>query len=151
MIDAVLSPEAARFREQLRNGGMLPPSAPVEAVIAPGRQQNGKHKKNPLIAGRFGDLNAFIDTAMADLTRAEIATWMTLFRFTDVKKNSVTISIEKIAERSGTSVRHTHKAIGTLLEKGLLERLKTGSLNTGASVYRLHPLLTRRSTVAIDP
>ena len=94
-------------------------------------------RKNPQAAGRFRELNSFIDLTMASLTRAEITTWLAMFRYVDAKKQTVTISIETISRGSGTSVRHVHRAIGSLLAKGLVKRLKVGGLNDGASVYRL--------------
>lgn len=146
MIDVALSPEAAALREQLRNGGMLPASAPGETVdpLRNGHRVLDKsgaasRKKNPLAAARFGELNAFIDITMAGLTRAEVTTWFAMFRYVDSKKQTVSVSVRTIAERTGTSFQHVHKAIASLIDKGLLERLKTGGINSGSSVYRLRP------------
>lgn len=127
--------EVAKYRKMLRNGGTMPSveaPAPTPEVLKP-------RKKNPHAAGRFGDMNAFIDVTMATLTRAEVTTWFAMFRYVDSKTQTVAVSVRTIADRSGTSFQHVHKAIASLLDKGLLERLKTGGINSGASVYKLKP------------
>ncbi|MBA4104967.1 MAG: hypothetical protein C0485_04335 [Pirellula sp.] len=116
----------------------------IDARQRQSAKTRAKSRKNPQAAGRFRDLNSFIDQAMAGLTRAEIATWMTMFRYVDAKKGSVTVSIETIHRGTGTSIRHVHNAIRSLLAKGLIERLKVGGLNDGASVYRVHSTMNLR-------
>ena len=109
-------------------------------------------KPKPKSSGRFPALNSFVDCTMAGLCRAELAAWLALFRFTDARTGTAMASIETIAERAGTSKRHTLKAVASLIKKRLIERIKTGAINRGSSVYRVHPppngaspLVTRRS------
>jgi predicted transcriptional regulator len=94
--------------------------------------------RNPAAAGRFRDLNAFVDTSMADLSRAELATWLALFR--NAREGVTQTAIETLSKVTGTSRPHVIKAIGKLCERGLIDRIRTGALNRGASVYRVHPL-----------
>lgn len=84
-------------------------------------------------------MNAFIDVTMAELTRAEVTTWFAIFRYIDSKKQTASVSVRTIAARTGTSYQHVHKAITSLIGKGLLERLKTGGINSGSSIYRVSP------------
>ena len=140
--------EVAKYREMMRNGGTMPS---VESGFAPVLNPVGKRKKNPQGAGRFADMNAFVDQTMASLTRAEIATWFALFRFNQSKSGTSRASVETIAQRAGTSKRHTMKAIASLMERGLVERVVTGGINRGSSVYRGNPLVTRRSPSTGNP
>ena len=136
-MDARVDPaEVAKCRAMLKNGGTMPS---VEAGRATVAQPTAKRKKNPHVAARFADMNAFVDVTMAGLTRAEVTTWFALFRYVDSRKQTVSVSVRTIAERTGTSYQHIHKAIASLIEKGLIERLKTGGINSGSSVYRVRP------------
>ncbi|WP_428305834.1 hypothetical protein [Lacipirellula sp.] len=135
--NGTLSPEAQRLYEQMRNGGVLPGTMPPTVEAAPKR--TAKWKKNPLVAGRFGELNAFVDTTMAKLTRIEVTTWLTLFRYVDSRVGTAQASAEAIAAATGSSKQHTLKAIASLIEKRLLTRVKIGAINRGSSVYRVHP------------
>ncbi len=63
----------------LPGASMLPPMVTALAANGssiPKQKRNGK----PHQGDRFGVLNAFVDCTMADLTRAEIAVWMVLYR-----------------------------------------------------------------------
>jgi hypothetical protein len=94
-------------------------------------------------ANRFGCLNAFVDCSMAGLSRAELATWLVLYR--DERGGSVCISQQNIARRAGASVRHVKKAIANLVSMGLLTVVYQGGLNRGPSRFRVNPLGTRGS------
>jgi hypothetical protein len=49
---------------------------------------------------RFDTLNAFVDTGMAELSRAELAVWFTLFR--DTKRDGTArASLDDLARRGG--------------------------------------------------
>ncbi|MBA4106071.1 MAG: transcriptional regulator [Pirellula sp.] len=95
-------------------------------------------RKSTVTSDRFATLNAFVDFAMARLTRAELAVWLVLYR--DTRHGVVQASVENIAERAGVSRHHTCKAIGKLIDRSLLERVRSGALNQGAAVYRVRSL-----------
>lgn len=90
------------------------------------------NKKHP---GRFYDLNNFVDISMRDLTRAEIATWLALYR--SARERVVRLSREQIATASGCSVKAVGVALQSLVEKGLVRQTRKGSLNRGPSVYQI--------------
>lgn len=141
MATSVDPAEVARYREMMRGGRTLPSVGSSETLPV---QATASRKRNPKSMGRFQDINAFVDVTMAQLNRSELTTWLALFRFADGKTSVAQASVETIAARTGTSRQHTHKAIASLESKGLVERLRTGTVNSGASVYRIHALSTRR-------
>ncbi len=104
--------------------------------------------KSSETANRFSALNAFIDFVMADLTRAELAAWLVLYR--DTRNGVVQASIDAIAKRTGTSRQHTQKAIASLQRRGLIHQLKKGSINDGASIYRIKPL-SAKDAITVHP
>ena len=88
---------------------------------------------------RFGTLNGFVDFSMRDLTRAEIAAWMVLFR--DTKKSGlVRTSHTDMARRSGTSPRSVVNAVHELRKRGLVTQVRRGNIHAGPSTYRVHPI-----------
>lgn len=89
----------------------------------------------PKNAHRFYDLNNFVDVSMRDLTRVEIAVWLSLFR--SARDRTVRLSREQIAATSGCSVKATGKAIQSLIAKKLIRQVVKGSLNRGPSSYRI--------------
>jgi hypothetical protein len=99
-------------------------------------------------ANRFTALNAFIDYMMVDLTRAELATWLVLYR--DTRNGVAQASIDAIAKRTGTSRQHTQKAITSLQQRGLIEQIKKGAINSGASIYRVK-LLSAKDAITVHP
>lgn len=110
------------------------PSEVVQPANRP-RKAAGKRKQ---ASARFREMNAFVDFTMADLSRAELATWFVLFR--DARDGTAQTAVEVIAKRAGTSKQHTLKAIASLVGRGLLERVRIGGINRGASIYRIHAL-----------
>lgn len=99
-------------------------------------------------ANRFSALNAFIDYMMVDLTRAELATWLVLYR--DTRNGVVQASIDAIAKRTGTSRQHTQKAITSLQRRGFIEQIKKGAINSGASIYRVKTL-SAKDAITVHP
>lgn len=89
-------------------------------------------------AGRFAVLNGFVDCSMADLSRAELAAWLVLYR--DTRNGTARTSAEDIARRAGTSKRAVLDALTSLRKRELLTRVYRGGLNRGPSVYRVHPM-----------
>ena len=75
---------------------------------------------------------------MAELSKAELATWLCLYR--DTRNGTACTSQADIARRSGLSVRSVKYAVKRLLDVGLLERVFRGGLNRGPSRYRVQSL-----------
>jgi len=86
-------------------------------------------------AGRFAVLNGFVDCSMGDLSRAEIAVWLVLYR--DVRSGSARTSQANIALRAGIDIRTVGRALRRLEKRGLLKCVYRGGLNRGASRYRV--------------
>ena len=144
MIDVALSPEAARFREQLRNGGMLPASAPVETE-QPRSNTDKPRVRKPDTVGRFKTMNEFVDFSARLVDTTAQAVWMVLFR--EVKPSGVaSVSFGQIAERTGVCRRTVIRAIKKLEEAKLVTVMKRGRLNEGPSKYQVHGTPNRSST-----
>jgi DNA-binding transcriptional ArsR family regulator len=130
--------------------GQEPPPMRTPAEVAerearraaqPDGKAAGKTKDSPerrRTRDRFGVLNAFVDCGMADLTRAEVLTWLVLYR--DTRDGTARTSATDVARRIGTSRRAVTDALAELRRRGLLKLVYRGGMNRGASVYRVHPL-----------
>ena len=91
------------------------------------------------IGNRFAVLNSFCDFTLRELTRAEIAAWLTLYR--DTKPDGLAkTSQADIGRRTGLNVGTVKRAIARLCGRGLLTVVRRGSLRRGPSVYRVRPL-----------
>lgn len=139
MINVALSPEAARLREQLRNGGMLPKSAAPEPVPPRGeKSKSGKpsvHK--PESVGRFKTMNEFVDYSARLVDTTAQAVWMVLFR--ETKPNGLAcISHSQIAERIGSCRRTVVRATQHLEDAKLITVVHRGGMTGGSSSYRIH-------------
>ena len=99
-----------------------------------------KRKTNERRAGdRFATLNAFCDFTLRELTRAEIAAWLTLYR--DTKPDGLAkTSQADIGRRTGLNVGTVKRAVARLCRRGLLTIVHRGSLRRGPSTYRVRPL-----------
>jgi hypothetical protein len=87
---------------------------------------------------RFETLNAFVDTGMADLSRAELAVWLILYR--DTQRNGVArASLDDLARRGGMNRQSASRAIGRLKRRSMLQVIWRGGLNSGPSSYRVFP------------
>jgi len=108
-------------------------------VLPPLKPNVEPKPRDTVVPSRFGTLNGFVDFSMRELTRAEIAAWMELFR--DTKKSGlVRTSHTDIARRSGTSPRSVVDAMRKLRARGLVTQLRRGNIHTGPSTYRVHPI-----------
>lgn len=87
---------------------------------------------------RFEMLNAFTDRGMADLSRAELAVWLILYRDTKPDGTART-SLDDLARRGGMDRQTASRAVGRLTRRKMLQVLKRGGLNRGPSVYRVFP------------
>lgn len=90
-------------------------------------------------ADRFGQLNAFLDHSAGTLERSELLVWLSLFR--DVRDGVARTGQAAIAKRVGLSERTVRWAVSRLETKGLLTAVRRGSLSTGPTSYRLHPIV----------
>jgi hypothetical protein len=87
---------------------------------------------------RFELLNAFVDSGMADLSRAELAVWLALFR--DTKRDGIArTSIADLVRRGGMERTTALRALKRLRDRKLVQVLQRGGLNRGASQYRVWP------------
>ena len=114
---------------------MEPPRPRQGAATSKGSE---KPKRTAVTSNRFGELNAFVDCSMADLTRAEALTWLVLWR--DTKNGTVRTALTDIARRIGASKRAAVDAVAGLVKRGLVSRIHRGGMNRGVSVYRVQPL-----------
>lgn len=87
---------------------------------------------------RFEILNAFVDEGMGDLSRAELAVWMILYRDTKLTGTART-SLDDIARRGGMDRQTASRAVGKLERRKMLQVVKRGGLNLGPSTYRVFP------------
>ncbi len=98
-----------------------------------------RHRRHT--ADRFGVLNAFIDLTAGTLTRAELLTWLILFR--DTKPDGTCRTAQSdIARRAGTDSRTIRRALQRLTALGLVRIVWQGGFRKGASIYAVAPLAT---------
>ncbi len=115
----------------------MEPPRPRPTSTATGKGTE-KPKRTAATSNRFGELNAFVDCSMADLSRAEALTWLVLWR--DTKNGTVRTALTDIARRIGASKRAAVDAVAGLVKRGLVSRIHRGGMNRGVSVYRVQPL-----------
>lgn len=112
---------------------MLPPMNETTSTPKPAKRSRAK--------GRFGEINAFIDATLAELTRAEISVWLILWR--DCKPNGLArTSQTDLARRGGMTTKTVKRAVRTLKAKGLIRVVRKGNAFAGSSAYRLLPTTT---------
>ena len=87
---------------------------------------------------RFELLNAFVDGGMSDLSRAELAVWLTLYRDTK-PSGTARASLDDLARRGGMDRQTASRAVGKLERRKMLRVLRRGGLNRGPSTYRVFP------------
>jgi len=128
----------------LRVGEEPPPLAPPPSngrhVEPPDRgKPKGKPDSEKRKAGeRFAVLNAFADFALADLSRAEIAVWLVLYR--DTRDGTARTSYDDLARRAGMNRRNVGRAVRRLEARGLVKVVCRGGLGRGVSRYRVRGL-----------
>src|SRR5262245_65741732 len=85
---------------------------------------------------RFEILNAFVDTGMADLSRAELAVWLIVYR--DTKRDGTArASLADLARRAGIDRQTASRTVGRLARRKMLQVIRPGGLNRGPSTYRV--------------
>ena len=74
---------------------------------------------------RFEVLNAFVDSGMADLSRGELAVWLTLYR--DTKRDGTARnSLSDIARLGGMDRQTASRAVGRVAHRKMLRVLAAG-------------------------
>ena len=102
-----------------------------------GKETTAKRTSKRRSGLRFEILNAFVDSGMADLTRAELAVWLTLYR--DTRDGTARTSLDDLARRGGMDRQTVSRAVGRLEGRKMLQVLRRGGLNRGPSVYAVFP------------
>ena len=87
---------------------------------------------------RFETFNAFVDSGMSTLSRAELALWLILYR--DARGDVAQTSQADLARRAGVCKRTVSRAVRRLVARGLLVVTHRGSVREGPSAYRVSPL-----------
>ena len=122
--------------------GILPPDATLraDAEDEPARPASpSKPKRRTGKGQRFAVLNAFVDTALAELTGAEVKVWLILFRDTKAATGTARTGQTDIARRAGIAARTVRRVLVALEAKGMMRIVRRGRLNGGPSCYRVHP------------
>jgi hypothetical protein len=104
-------------------------------------RSNGKKPAKKKAKGRgdrFRVLNSFVDRTLRELRRNEIAVWLVLYR--DVRDGVANTSQVDIALRAGLGKRTVVRVIRRLVDKRLVQIVRRGGINSGASTYRIEPL-----------
>jgi hypothetical protein len=134
----------SRIPDTLRKAWDATPAAADEGDEPDGRTAGGKSKAKGKATGRrtgerFATLNAFVDFTLRELTRAEIAVWLALYR--DTKPDGLTrTSQADLARRAGVNLGTAKRTVARLCRRGLLTVVFRGSLRRGPSAYRVRPL-----------
>ena len=123
--------------------GEEPP--PMHAGDGQGRRSSrakdrggGKPKGKRAAGDRFRVLNGFVDFALAELSRAETAVWLVLYR--DTRDGTARTSYDDIARRAGLNRRNVGRAMRRLDSRGLVKIVHRGGLRKGVSRYRVRGL-----------
>ena len=82
---------------QLQGAEVLPALEPP----AP-RQPDKPKSRSKATRDRFGVLNGFVDCSMAELSRAELTTWLILYR--DTRNGTAATAQADIARRGGIDI-----------------------------------------------
>ena len=106
-----------------------------------GRDQSKKAKEKPnrrRTGDRFRVLNSFADFTLRELSRAEIAVWLLLWR--DTKPDGLACTSQAdLARRAGVALKTAKRAVKQLARRGLLTVVYRGGLRRGKSKYRVYP------------
>jgi hypothetical protein len=120
--------------------GQEPPpmdgAVPAQSANGRGRHQGGDRGRPKEKAGeRFVVLNAFVDFALANLNRADIAVWLVLYR--DTRDGTARTSYDDLVRRARCDRRNVSRALRRLERLGLVKVVHRGGLRRGVSCYRV--------------
>jgi predicted transcriptional regulator len=125
-------------------GGELPPMEPRSERSrkpTPVKASEPKGRTGKRSAGeRFRTLNNFVDFTLAELSRAEIAVWLILYR--DTRDGTARTGMADLARRAGCAKRNAVRAVQRLEKLGLVKVIHRGGFRRGVSRYRVKPLVT---------
>jgi hypothetical protein len=117
--------------------------APTPSSNGRQRHQSGDRDEPKGKTGeRFAVFNAFVDFALAELSRREIAVWLVLYR--DTRDGTARTSYDDLARRAGLNRRNVGRAVKRLEQLGLLKVVHRGGLRRGASRYRVKGIQKER-------
>jgi hypothetical protein len=102
------------------------------------RQGRDREKAKGKAGERFAVLNGFVDFGLAELSRAEIAVWLVLYR--DTRDGTARTSYDDMARRAGLNRRNVGRAVRRLEGRGLVKVVHRGGLRRGVSRYRVRGL-----------
>lgn len=97
-----------------------------------GRPAPKASRKSP---DRWAALNALVDVQLRELTAAETAVWLILFR--DVRNGVARTGMSDIAARAGITRRGVVKAMKGLRDKQLVDVIKRGNVAGIPNTYRV--------------
>ncbi|MBK9119096.1 MAG: helix-turn-helix domain-containing protein [Phycisphaerales bacterium] len=124
----VLRPMDLGERPAHRNG-----RAPTDAEQHLKRKPRGG---GGAVRRRFALLNGFVDCELARLGAVAAAVWLVLYRHGQ-RDGTATAAVSDLARRTGYADRAVRQALRRLRDRGLIDRVKRGTLASGPSVYRL--------------
>jgi hypothetical protein len=87
---------------------------------------------------RFGVLSAFVDFILTDLSRAETAIRLILYR--DARDGTARSSYDDLPRRAGLNRRNMGRAVRRLERLGLVKVVHWGGMRRGVSRYRVRGL-----------
>lgn len=112
-----------------RRNGRAPTDAKPKRKRKPGRGGGAVRR-------RFALLNAFVDCELASFGPVDAAVWLVLYR-DGQRDGTATTAVSDLVRRTGYADRAVRLALQRLRNRGLIERVKRGTLVGGPSVYRL--------------
>jgi len=117
----------------------LPPMEPDRPLRVRAENKPKLKRHNRRTADRFSVLNTFLDMTAGALTRAEVLTWLILYR--DIKPEGTTRTAQTdIARRANIDERTVRRALERLTAFGLVRVVWQGGFRKDASVYAVEPL-----------
>ena len=123
---------------------IIPVGEEPPPMDGPGPSSNGRHqgregaKPKGMTGERFAVLNAFADFSLAELSRAEIAVWLLLYR--DTRQGTARTSYDDLARRGGMDRRNVGRALRQLESRGLVKVVHRGGIGRGVSRYHVRGL-----------
>jgi hypothetical protein len=123
----------ANYIEQFKAEQTAKKAAQAEQQALPPLSRKQAKPTRPADASRWPTLNSFVDVAMGDLSRAELAVWLVLFR--DVRDGTARTGMTDIARRAGCHRVTVVRAVQSLQARGLIRMVRRGRKNGGTSVY----------------
>ena len=125
---------------------IIPPGVVGLPPMRTGRPHRDRDESKPKgkanrrkTGNRFAVLNSFLDMTAGGLTRAELLTWLILYRDTKPDGTARTAQAD-IGRRAGANDRTVRRALTRLGAFGLVRIMWQGGFRKGASVYAVEPL-----------